>query len=267
MVLRIGRKGTKTVIHPYNLTAAEALGLPDFYTTAWSFQHGAPTREKVPVAVTLREDQLVHLSPASSLTATQKGKLLSMVCVRSAKHLGMTATMQADTSKFALTQVQQTKARLARLRLRRILKIPTRISINSLLTTTISYGSLQANYSPKMLQDLYKLVIRIVKRGMGLSENDAPYMIVIPEKEFGMGITLFHKSHTAALGRELEVTLNSSGLDGKAARARLASLTKRAAQAKPATRNQIENAVRYLARYGWQLRDAHHPMANCVLAL
>ena len=94
---------------------------------------------------------------------------------------------------------------------------------------------------------------------MRLSENDAPHMIVIPEKEFGMSITLFHKAHTVALGRELEVTLNSSGLDGKAARARLASLTKRAAQAKPATRNQIENAVRYLARYGWQLRDAHHP--------
>ena len=44
-------------------------------------------------------------------------------------------------------------------------------------------------------------------------------------------------------------------------------LTKRAAQAKLATRNHIGNAVRYLARYGWQLRDVHHPMANYVMAL
>ena len=192
--------------------------MPDFYTTTWSFQHSVPTREKVPVVVTLRKDQLVHLGPASNLTATQKGNLLSMVCVGSAKHLGMTATLQADTSQFARTPVQQAKARLARLRLQRILKIPTRISTNLLLSTTISYGSLQANYSPKTLQYLDKLIIRIVKREMGLSENYAPHMIVMPEKGFGMGITLFHKAHTAALGRELEVTFNSSVLDGKAAR-------------------------------------------------
>ena len=179
MVLRIGRKVTKKVIHLYNLIAAEALGLPDFYTTAWSFQHSAPTREKVPVAVILRKDQLVHMGLAFSSTAAPKGKLLRTLYVRSAKHLRMTATLQVDTSQFARTQAQQAKTRMARLRLQRILKIPTRISINSLLTTTISYGSLQTNYSPKTLQDLDKLVIKIIKRGMGLSENDAPHMIVI----------------------------------------------------------------------------------------
>ena len=105
--------------------------------------------------------------------------------------------------------------------------------MNTLPTTTISYGSLQANFELETLQKVDKLTLLVLKRAMGMSEKDSPHVVLLPAKAFGMGFTLCHKAYTVALGRELKVLLNSSSMYRRTARARLVSLVKRMAVGKP----------------------------------
>ena len=124
MVLWIGRKGTKTALKFYNLTIEQALGMVVFYMTAWSFESNSPTTERALVHITLREDQLVRLGPVSDLRAAQRRKVTRMAMTKSVKHLGIISSLEADMYKFEQSQVHLAKARLATLRLQRILRIP-----------------------------------------------------------------------------------------------------------------------------------------------
>lgn len=126
-------------------------------------------------------------------------------------------------------------------------------------------GSLQANFELETLQKIDKLTLLVLKRAMGMSEKDSPHVVLLPAKAFGMGFTLCHKAYTVALGRELKVLLNSSSMYRRTARARLVSLVKRMAAGKPQSRNHIGDTVRYLARYGWPIRDVGSPMTNYLL--
>jgi len=138
MVTKIGRKSSKCEIQFYNISAKLTIRLQKCWSTAWSFIHDAPIEEQVPFKVYLQSEELKEfykLSGYNDLTQDEKEKWDKIVTPKAHKHLGLSATLSADTSTSGIATIRKIYDRLAQLKIRHMELEAQRKCSNMLLAT------------------------------------------------------------------------------------------------------------------------------------
>ena len=267
MVTKIGRKGSKSELHFYNLTSGTAAKLKEWETVAWSFSTDTPTKEFVPFKVSLQEEEehkllhLIHNDP--EMSDENKAKWEQRVRPAEHKHLGLYSDLKGNTRVTRTEVVKKIKKRIVDITSQKMNDNAQRLCNNMLCTTVHSFAPIQSNHSSKQLLECDSLVAQCLRKKRGLANSDAMHRFWIDEEVGGFGFKSFLEEDIIAVGRELEVVLNSNDLDSKALRGRLAA-HRRSPISNHA--NHVREAVMKLAKYGIYLRDTEDEIANIVLS-
>ena len=267
MVTKIGRKGSKSEIHFYNLSAETAFALREWETTAWSFTTDTPTKEYIPIKFSLQkceEDKLLkRINNVPDLSEDDKAKWFAKIFPEEHRHLGITTTLKGITQGTKERVIKKIKKRIIELNTQKMGDAAQQLCNNMLCTTVHSYAPLQCGYTANGLIECDSLVASSLRSKKSLSKSDAMHRFWIDEKYGGFGFKSFLEEDIISVGRELEVILNSNDLDSKALRGRLQAFRK---QPKSNTMNHIRDAVEKLAKYGIFIRDSSDDLMNFVLA-
>jgi len=266
MVTKIGRKGSKSELHFYNLSSQTAIKLKEWETVAWSFSTDTATKEFVPFKISLQEEeekklsQLIHNDPDMSDDTKEKWEQRMRPVEH--KHLGLHSDLKGNTNVTRMEVGKKIKKRIIDITSQKMNENAQRLCNNMLCTTVHSFAPIQCNHSSKQLLECDNLVAQCLRRKRGLANSDAMHRFWIDEDIGGFGFKSFLEEDIIAVGRELEVVLNSNDLDSKALRGRLAShrLSPTSNHA-----NHVREAILKLAKYGIYFRDAEDEIANFVL--
>jgi len=270
MVTKIGRKGSKSEVHYFNLSAKMALSLKRIETTAWSFTKDAPTTESVPFKIALRQkelDQVLQITNFSELSKDEQDEMLRIFKAKPHKHLGLRSTISGNAEEASLEVIRKIKARLVQLRVYSLEKEAQQLCCNMLCTTMHSYAPLQMAHDPTHLTKCDNLMINQIAKRHGLSGSDAKHALFIHEKDGGYGFKSFLDVDITSTVREVEIILNGWMLDSRATRSRLKSYSKYVNLPNEELQhaNHIGVAIRKIARYGFHIRDVNEGILNYVL--
>jgi len=270
MVTKIGRKGSKSEVHYFNLSAELALSIQEIETTAWSFAKDAPTTEFVPFKIALRQnelDKMFKITNFSELPKEEQDDLLRIFKAKPHKHLGLRSSISGNAREASLEVVKKIKARLGQLRIYSLDKEAQRISCNMLCTTMHSYAPLQMAHDPNHLMECDNLMISQIAKRHGYSVTDSKHALFIQEKNGGHGFKSFLDVDIASNVREIEIILNGWMLDSKATRSRLKSYSKYINLPCEDIQhsNHIGAAIRKIAKYGLHVRDKSDGIINYIL--
>jgi len=270
LVTKIGRKGSKSEIHYFNISAQRALQLKKIESIAWSFQDNAPKIELVPIKICLQNEELkkaYELSNFHEMDDEEKNLFLSVFRPKAHKHLGLCSTLWGDTRKASLGVIQKIKERISNLNLRRLQRDAQLQSSNMLCSTVHSYAPLQMGHSISDLMECDNLLISCVQKRHGLTSSDAKHPLFIDKSKGGFGFKSFVDVDVISNARELEIGLNGVLLDSETLRARLQAFTLR--HNRPDDNfyfNFIGKAIRKLALYGIHVRDSDENIINYILS-
>jgi len=148
LVTKIGRKGSKSEIHFYNLSAKLAASLSEWETVAWSFSTDSPMKERVPFKLSLQHEQekellkLINSNPKLS----EENKLVwrDRIYPVAHKHLGLTSTLKGQTTGTRLKVINKIKKRIAHIHSQRMGQDVQRLCNNMLCTTIHSFAPCRA---------------------------------------------------------------------------------------------------------------------------
>jgi len=270
LVTKIGRKGSKSEVHYYNLSAECALNLKKISSFAWSFTADGPVWEKVPFKVQLQEkvlDQVYAQTKYQSLNEEEKDEFDKVFCSTAHKHLGLKSTLSGDTSSASEEVLNKVKARLKSLYLSGMQHESQKVCANMLCSTVHSYAPLQMSHKTADLLACDKLLVEYLRKRKGMSTSDAKHSIFLDKANGGYGIKSFLEVDLIANARELEIALNGAFLDSEVIRARSAAFTMRHDKPEPNVfTNYTGSAILKLADYGIHLRDSNDGIINYILS-
>ena len=268
LVTKIGRKGSKSEIHYFNLKAETALKIDKIESLAWSFAIDAPKLEQVPFKISLQPSELSKLYQIldfNNLDKEAQEEILNIFQSKPHKHLGLTSTLQGVTTSASREVMLKIKDRLQKLNLYNMEKEAQQRAANLLCSTVHSYATLQMGHDHKDLEECDKLLIQQISKKHGLSLSDAKHPLFINEDKGGYGFRSFLDIDLIATIRELEIVLNSFMIDSRVSRSRLRAYAIRTEiQDYRATLNFIGNAVKKIARYGFHIRDKYDGVVNYI---
>jgi len=271
LVTKIGRKGSKSEIHYYNLSAEIAIQLDQVNSFAWSFLTDGPVWEKVPHKIQLQQKELAKaykLVDFHNLDELQQQEFLQVFQPQPHKHLGLCSTLTCDNSSASTFVVNKIKERLISLKLRTMGHEAQKVCSNMLCTTVHSYAPLQMGHSTEALLECDKLLISQVMKRKGLSKTDAKHCIFLDESAGGYGFKSFLEVDLISNARELEIVLNGSLIDSEVIRARSAAylLRHNRPDDEISYKNFTGSAIEKLADYGIHLRDSMDGIVNFILS-
>jgi len=267
MVTKIGRKGAKSEIHFFNVSAEFAIKIKKQLSTAWSFVHDSPIEENVPVKICLKKKELqrfMELSNYQNLNQAEQESWDKIIFPKAHRHLGLTGTLSGITKETCKKTLQKMIERIKKLKIPRMHHDAQKKSFNMLCGTIHSFAPIQVGYSMKELEEVDKKFIKLVKRSRGLSSTDAKHRLFLPEKWGGMGFNSIQDTDLISTARELEILSNSAGLDSRAFRSRLAAIEKYEDENTEEYQNHAHDAVKKLAKLGIHMRDQSECMINKV---
>ena len=241
--------------------------MPKFTSATWSFLEGRPVLEIILTFVRFTLEQAKLISNRDLYTQAQSERLLTLCNPTPVKHLGLTADINATTTLHCAKLLRRFSLRLLIMNITRLRAIPMRQTLNTLLNTLSSFATLQAGLTYGEILAWDRMIIRLVQRQLHFPCNDAPHAILLAEKNFGYGIKSLICTHTINLARELEVILNSSHIDERTARCRLAAAKRYHALPPPLPKNFVFESISFLSRLGFHLRDADDGIVNYLLVL
>ena len=271
LVTKIGRKGSKSEIHYFNISAHTALKLKKVESIAWSFQTDGPTIEYVPIKICLQDSELLkayNLSNFHNLSDDDQQNFLDIYKTKAHKHLGLRSTLKGDTSSASCEVLNKCKARMATIGLYKLDRIAQRQSANMLCTTVHSFAPMQMRHSVKELEECDTTLVNYVTRKHGITQTDAKHPLFIDINKGGFGFKSFLDVDTISNAREIEISLNGTMLDSEVIRGRLRAFTMR--HDRPDRIfffNFIGAAINKLAKYGLHVRDGNEELINHMLSL
>ena len=269
LVTKIGRKGSKSEVHYYNLSAETAIKLEAIDSYAWSFSTDGPEWDKVPFKIQLQDSELkkaYKLSDFHNLDEEAQLKFLSIFKPQAHKHLGLKSNLAGNTDIASAEVLNKIKARLKSLNLANMNHNSQQLCANMLCSTVHSYAPLQMSHNTKDLLDCDKLLIEYVKKRKGLSSTDAKHSIFLDSSNGGYGFNSFLEVDLVANARELEIILNGHLIDSEVIRARASAFLIR--HDRPDTTvfaNFTGKAIHKLADYGFHIRDSRDGIINQIL--
>jgi len=269
LVTKIGRKGSKSEVHYFNLRAETAIKIRKINSFAWSFANDSPKHEKVPFKIYLQPDELskaFKLAKFESMDSVQQVEFLQIFKPVAHKHLGLRSTLAGNTESASTEVLNKIKKRLATLKLANMDNMAQRLCANMLCSSVHSYAPLQMLHDVEELLKCDDILVQYLCKRKGLSKSDAKNAIFIDEKNGGHGIRSFLEVDLIANAREMEIVLNGHMIDSRATRARLAAYVIRHDNPlEEQTHNFIGASVSKLAKYGVHIRDKNDDVINYVL--
>jgi len=271
LVTKIGRKGSKSEVHYFNLTAETAVSLSSIESIAWSFTIDGPQIEKVPHKMCLQDRELqkiYKLTKFHELDSEKQQEILNVYNPKAHKHLGMKSTLNGDSSSGSIEVLNKIKNRIRTLRISNMEKEAQNLCSNMLCSTVHSYAPLQMGHTIKDLQDCDEILVQNIMKRHGLSHSDAKHILFIGEKHGGYGFKSFVDTDVVANARELEIGLNGSMLDAEVMRARTSAfLIRHNNPSDKISLNYMGKAISKLAAYGFHIRDRKDGIINYVMSI
>jgi len=270
LVTKIGRKGSKSETHYFNLSAATAWKLEKINSIAWSFAVDGPKLESVPFKIFLQPTEkrkLYDLAQVTMMGKIEKEKFDDIFNPKAHKHLGLRSTLNADTSAASKEIMNKIKARMSDLNIHNLENEAQRLCTNMLCNTMHSYAPLQMAHPVKELEICDDILINYVRLRNGLSKTDAKHPIFLDTARGGCGFRSFLDTDIMATARELEILLNGIMLDSKIMRSRSKAFLIR--HDRPDGRklaNFTGSAINKIASLGLYVRDSHDGIVNYVLS-
>ena len=271
LVTKIGRKGSKSEVHYFNLSAEKAIGIKPIESIAWSFTVDGPQIEHVPYKMCLQDEELKKVYVKlqfHSLDSDEQQKILDIFEPIPHKHLGLKSNLRGNSSFASSEVLEKVKGRMASLKVRNMNMIPQKTCMNLLCNTVHSYAPLQMGHKTIDLQECDDELIRLVMRRHGLTQTDAKHILFLRESKGGYGFKSFVDVDVVANARELEIGLNGKMIDSEVMRARTSAFIMR--HNNPSSKisiNYMGNAITKLAKYGFHIRDRNDGIINYILAI
>jgi len=269
MVTKIGRKGSKSEIQFFNVSAKFALKIKKCFSTAWSFIHDAPISEEVPIKICLKDTEVkkfMEISDYENLDQEEQSKWDAMLFPKAHRHLGLTGTLSGMTNETCTKTLYKMRERIKNLKIPNMQDEAQVKCFNMLCSTIHSFVPLQAGYGAGELEKVDKEVIKLLKRSRGLSKTDAKHSIFLPPHLGGMGFKSIQDVDLISTARELEIISNGNSIDAEIFRTRLAAIPKYTNEEKDFCSNHAWNAIKKLAGFGIYLRDKSEHMINAIFS-
>ena len=268
MITKIGRKSSKCEIHFYNISANLAIKLEKSWSTAWSFVHDAPIEEQVPFKIFLQDKELksfYKLVKYENITSEEQNKWNQIVHPKAHRHLGLTATLGADTSESSQATINKMYDRLSKLKINNMEHGAQVKCSNMLVTSMHSYVPLQNNFDQEELQRIDSTITNATMKRNGLSHSDCKHRIFLSEKMGGLGFLSTLEVDIVSTARELEILSNCQGIDSETFRTRIAAMEHYKNPNDKYIRNHARAAIHKLARYGIFFRDNRDGVVNDII--
>jgi len=270
LVTKIGRKGSKSEVQYYNLSAETAIKLRPINSFAWSFTQDKPVSEAVPFKIQLQKkelDKVYVIRKVHTLPEDEKIAFLRIFKPDAHKHLGLISTLTGNTSAASKEVLHKAKARMASLKMWNMEHGAQQLCANMLCSTIHSYAPLQMGHLTDDLIECDNLLLNSVLKRKGLSKSDAKHSIFLEEAKGGFGFKSYLDIDLIANARELEISLNGGMLDSEVVRARAAAFLLRHDRPEgEESYNFTGTAITKLAKYGIHLRDSNDGIVNFILS-
>jgi len=269
MVTKIGRKGSKSEIQFFNVSAEFALKIRKCFSSAWSFIHDAPITEEVPIKICLKEKEIqkfMEISNYEQLDQEAQIKWDKILFPKAHRHLGLTGTLSGMTNDTCSKILFKMRERIKNLKIPHMQDKAQMKCFNMLCSTIHSFVPLQAGYGAGELEKIDKEVVKLLKRSRGLSKTDAKHSIFLPTYMGGMGIKSIQDVDMISTARELEIISNGNSIDSDAFRTRLAAIPNYADAEVDFCTNHAWKAFKKLAGFGIYLRDKSEYIINAIFA-
>jgi len=270
MVTKIGRKSSKCDIQFFNVSAEFTIKLQKCLSTAWSFVHDSPIEEQVPFKVRMQPEQLqkfMQISEYFDLSAEEQLKWDKIVKPEPHRHLGLSGTLDGDSSLTCTKTVEKMYERINLLNLHTMDPDSQRMCSNMLVASMHSYVPIQANYCQQELSKLDAFISTQIMKRNGISKTDCKHRIFLPICKGGLGFKSTLEVDVIAVAREFEVISNGTGIDCWAFRSRLSAIDRYLGKDETEIRNHARTAILKLARYAIYVRDKHDGILNWMLKL
>ena len=269
LVTKIGRKGSKSEIHYFNLKAETALQIEKINSLAWSFSEDAPKFEQVPFKIALQPTELekvFQLTKFADLDHEKQDEILHIFQSKPHKHLGLKSTLTGITTAASEEVIHKIHDRIKKLNLYALEAEAQQIAANMLCTTVHSYATLQMNHNSQRLEECDNTLVKQISKRHGLSLSDSKHSLFLDKDRGGFGFKSFLDVDIIATLRELEIVLNGFMLDSKVSRSRLRAYKYENEKTKNniTSINFIANAVKKIAKYGFHIRDKYDGTINYV---
>ena len=269
MVTKIGRKGSKSEIQFFNVSAEFALKIKKQFSTAWSFVSDSPMEEEVPIKICLKQSELqrfMEISNYENMSPEDQEKWDKIIFPKAHRHLGLTGTLSGITRETCKKTLAKMTERIHKLKLHRMRHETQKKAFNMLCGTIHSFAPVQVGYSMKELEDVDRQFVKIIKRSRGLSSSDAKHRIFLPESMGGMGFNSVQDTDILSIARELEILSNSDSLESEAFRSRLAAIHSYSLEDMDEQVNHALFAIKKLARLGFHFRDQSEETINRIFS-
>ena len=269
MVTKIGRKGSKSEIQFFNVSAEFALKINKIFSSAWSFVHDAPISEEVPVKICLQQSEIrkfMKLSNYSNLDQGEQQRWDTILFPKAHRHLGLTGTLSGITKATCSKTLSKMKERIKSLKIHHMKDEAQVKSFNMLCSTIHSFVPLQAGYGMKELEEVDREVSKILKKSRGLSSSDAKHSMFLPEYMGGMGFKSIQDIDMTSIARELEIVCNGDSIDSEVFRSRIAAILNYTDEEGSSCYNHAWTAIKKLARFGIYIRDQSEHIINQILS-
>ena len=269
MVTKIGRKGSKSEIQFFNVSAEFALKIKKSFSSAWSFIHDAPISEEVPIKICLKESEIkkfMEISDYENLDQEEQLKWDSILFPKAHRHLGLTGTLSGMTNETCSKTLYKMRERIKNLKIPNMQEEAQVKCFNMLCSTIHSFVPLQAGYGAGELEKVDKEVINLIKRSRGLSKTDAKHSFFLPLNLGGMGFKSIQDVDLISTARELEIISNGNSIDSEIFRTRLAAIPKYEDDEIEFCCNHAWRAIKKLARFGIYFRDKSEHVINAIFS-
>jgi len=269
MVTKIGRKGSKSEIQFFNVSAEFALKIDTIISSTWSFIHDAPISEAVPVKICLKQEEIqkfMKISNYNNLDQAEQQRWDTILFPKAHRHLGLTGTISGFTKDTCSKTLSKMKERIKTLKIHHMKDEAQVKCFNMLCSTIHSFVPLQAGYGMKELEDIDREVVKLLKKSRGITSSDAKHSMFLPERMGGMGFKSIQDADVISIARELEIVSNGESIDSEVFRTRLAAILKYKEDEVEFSHNHAWVAIKKLARFGVYLRDQSEYIINRILA-
>jgi hypothetical protein len=205
---KLGRVGSKCLILLYNLNPRQAAEVRKwkFESCAWSFARDSIIKEAMPFRTHFRKgaEEMKNLSEENKEALAFFAKQHGVV-----KSLGVRMRSDRPDSKATGTAKKDLALmRLHQMHLNRIDDKALSIIINLLIVSIAQFAALESNISSADCNRIDRLILKKVRKGFSLAQNDMKDVIFLSNQQLGMNVRCFHGTMLAAKARELECGLN-----------------------------------------------------------
>jgi len=269
MVTKIGRKGAKSEIQFFNVSAEFALKIEKCFSSAWSFVHDAPLTEEVPIKICLKESErkkFMKISDYENLQHEQQLRWDKIVFPKAHRHLGLSATLSGITQETSRKTLHKMTERIKLLKIQHMQPDSQTKSFNMLCSSIHSFVPLQVSYNSKELENIDRAAVNIIKKSRGLSASDSKHSMFLPKSSGGMGFKSIQDVDLVSVARELEILSNAESIDSEVFRTRLAAILNYDKEEAESCQNHVWTAIKKLARFGIYFRDRSEETINRILS-